>query len=465
MADQTVAETALAGGRIRYELGRPNWEDRRLPDIREPGSTVQIPESGLVDVVILGDGFTSAADFRAALVDWLAAFYTVTVYDLFAGAFRIRALYTPSAEAASTDRDSYYSCSVNDDEVGISEDGNWWSSNDAKGILFRQRLWEAVDSFADVNLRRYSTQLNLGSNHAIGNWLRDIYRNLVVSMLVRTAATPNVSGMARDVPRESPDQGRRVRVAFGANSIHEFSHAFGLLSDEYIDGRGTNSTRSNPATPSVFTLSNLSYTNRDDSVPWLHLAPTGRFRRTASGTEPSPLAGWLWVGGVKHTGVWHAEYRCLMNGRHDNFAFTQVTSNDPTANADGTYTDENGAMLRDTDRFCLWCQEVVVLRILEKTDQLVEPGDPSDPTEQGRAWYVRWVDQLREKYYELVDVDQQVLDAEARYAALNPGRNGEPLWQSDLYIVPRASSTQASRPVPGLADDELYLVLGYAAIP
>ena len=98
----------------------------------------------------------------------------------------------------------------------------------------------------DVNLRRYSVQLDLGSNLAIGNWLRDIYRNLVVSMLVRTAATPNVSGMARDVPREPPDQARGARVAFGANTIHEFSHAFGLLSDEYIDGRGTQSTRSNP---------------------------------------------------------------------------------------------------------------------------------------------------------------------------------------------------------------------------
>jgi hypothetical protein len=465
VADQTITETTLAGGRIHYELGRPNWEDGRLPDIREPGSTVQIPEDRLIDVVILGDGFTTAADFRAALVDWLAEFYTLTVYERFAGAFRIRALYTPSMEAASTDRDSYYGCSVNDDETGISKDDDWWLSNDAKGVRFRHRLWEGVDSFTDVNLRRYSAQLDLGSNLAIGNWLRDIYRNLVVSMLVRTAATPNVSGMARDVPREPPDQARRARVAFGANTIHEFSHAFGLLSDEYIDGRGTQSTRSNPTTPSVFTLSNLSYSNRDDAVPWLHLAPTGRFRRTAGGNEPSPLAGWLWVGGVKHMGVWHAEYHCLMNGKHDNFAFTQVASNDPTANPDGTYTDENGAALRDGDRFCEWCQEVVVLRILEKTDRLVRSDDPSDPTEQGQAWYARWVEELRANYFALLGVEQQVLDAEARYAALNPGRNGEPLWQSDLYSVPRASSTQVSSPVPGLADDESYLMLGYAAIP
>jgi hypothetical protein len=48
--------------------------------------------------------------------------------------------------------------------------------------------------------------------------------------------------------------------------------------------------------------------------------------------------------------------------------FTQVAAEDPTANADGTYTDETGADLRDRERFCLWCQEIVTLRILEKTD-------------------------------------------------------------------------------------------------
>ncbi len=114
MADQTITETALANGRIRYELGRANWVNRRIPDIRQPGSTVQIPESRLIDVVILGDGYTAPADFRAALAGWLAEFYRLPVYDLFAGAFRIRALYTPSTEAASADRHSYYGSSVNE---------------------------------------------------------------------------------------------------------------------------------------------------------------------------------------------------------------------------------------------------------------------------------------------------------------------------------------------------------------
>ena len=42
------------------------------------------------------------------------------------------------------------------------------------------------------------------------------------------------------------------------------------------------------------------------------------------------------------------------------------------------FVDGDGAGLRDDHRFCLWCQEVVTLRILEKTDQLLEDGDPAN---------------------------------------------------------------------------------------
>ena len=215
-----------------------------------------------------------------------------------------------------------------------------------------------------------------------------------------------------------------MHVAVGANEIHEFGHAFGRVADEYINGRDTPETltRVDPATPSVFSISNLRYSNQVDDVPWTHLSPGGWRPRTASGAEPSPVVGWMWVGGVVQRGVWHSEYRCLMNGGHDNFKFTQNAAEDPTANPDGTYTDENGADLRDRDRFCLWCQEVVSLRILEKTDQLLEAGDPSDVTAQGIEWYARWVAELRPNYYEIFDVAAQIADAEARYAALNARR-------------------------------------------
>ena len=63
-------------------------------------------------------------------------------------------------------------------------------------------------------------------------------------------------------------------------------------------------------------------------------------------------------------GAWHSEYKCLMNGSHDNYQFTQL-DNDPTHLADDTI---KGADLRDKTRLCLWCQELVTIRLLEKTD-------------------------------------------------------------------------------------------------
>jgi hypothetical protein len=459
MLDLTISETALSGGRVRYTLGAGNWNTPRIPDIRNPGATVVVPERRLLDVIILGDGFTTATDFRAALEEWLSEFYAIRVYEVFAGALRVRALYTPSREPASSRRDSFYRCKVEPAGEGLEKD-NWWSAGDANGIAFRSALWAGVDTFADANPRRYPLDLEVGTGQAItDDRLRDLYRNLTVAMLVRTDVDEHPSGFTADVARPAPDSTRHVRVAFGANEIHEFSHAFGLLSDEYINGRGsTNTERVNPARKSVFSLSNLSYSDREDEVPWMHLSPGGRELRSAGGDDPSPLVGWLWVGGSLELGVWHSEYRCLMNGSHDNYAFTRDASEDPTANADGTYTDENGEGLRDGDRFCLWCQELTTLRILERTDQLLESGDPDDVTEQGELWYTRWVDRLRDRYWELFDVPAQIAESEARYAALTPGANGEPLWRSDLYAIPRAAP-RTTNPTAPLTDEEVMVLL------
>jgi hypothetical protein len=72
---------------------------------------------------------------------------------------------------------------------------------------------------------------------------------------------------------------------------------------------------------------------------------------------------------------------------------------------------------------------------------------------------------LRGNYYELFDVAQQITEAEARYAALRPGRNTEPLWLSDLYSVPRIAESGSAAPVPPATDEEIFLLTGFAAIP
>ena len=504
MIDTSIVATPLPDGRVSYTLGEPNWAGRRIPDIRRPGETVQIADDRMIDVVILGDGFTTQSQFTTALGAWLTEFSAIDVYATFAGCLRIRALYTPSAQPASSSRDSFYGCLMTSgggaltderdtDGDGEPEEYDWWIADDADGQRFRERFWAGVDTFDIATERRYPLDLDVGADsQAISNRsLRGRYRNLVVSMLVQSSVVatpgnpsgldPDPSGFVREVPRPAPDDDHFVGVAFGAAEIHEFSHAFGLLGDEYINERGATSSRTNPTTASIFTLSNLVYSGTPkseasvdyetptiDETPWLHLSPGGWQTRTAGGQNPPPLLGWLWVGGSSQHRVWHSEYRCLMNGGHENFEFTQVADDDSTAGADQAYdpATDRGADLRDGDRLCLWCQELVTLRILEKTDQFLESGDPVDVTTQGIVWYDRWVHRLRANYYALFDVARQIADNEARYATIFPGRAGEPLWRSDLYAVPTAASVAASTStVPPLSDDEAFVLTVLAALP
>ncbi len=356
---------------------------------------------------------------------------------MYQGAFRVRALYQQSSEFASKNRDSYYRVKVNDDNAGVSS-GSWWLGDSGNGFVFRHRVFEDVDSFADINLRRYPSGLSFGeADTAIGDSLFGMYRNLTVCMLVQTSKGTNIGGWAIQMARPSPNEQHTVRLAVGADTNHEFSHAFGFLSDEYIEGRESQPkpNRSNPTEENILNLSNLSYSAKYSEVPWLHLSPWGRDKRQAAGNEPSPLLGWAWVGGVKHRYVWHSEYQCLMNGQHDNFQYTQVTANDPTAKPDGTYDDDSnsGKNLRDKVRFCLWCQELVVMRILERTDQLQESGDPVNFVDKGKRWYVRWKNEFRKNYWELFDVPQQIKKNESDYASMNVGPAGEALETSDLY--------------------------------
>jgi hypothetical protein len=124
MADTSVvAGASRADGSIPYELGKPNWQTRTIPDIRHPSSTIQIPESRLIDVMILGDGFQTSAEFEAGLRGWIDDFYDLKVYDTFQGAFRIRAVYRRSSQRASSSRDSSIASGRRGDDIVGSRSG------------------------------------------------------------------------------------------------------------------------------------------------------------------------------------------------------------------------------------------------------------------------------------------------------------------------------------------------------
>ena len=139
-----------------------------------------------------------------------------------------------------------------------------------------------------------------------------------------------------------------------------------------------------------------------------------------------------------------------MNGKHENYAYTSDEDEDPTADPpDNCSRFEDGGVdlrWRNPPRYCLWCQEIVVLRILEKTGQLALAGDPASINDRGEVWYSRWIDDGRQRYWDFFNVDKQIADREALYASpnLEPGSLCQlkkadgtylKLQDSDLYHV------------------------------
>jgi hypothetical protein len=477
MADLTVtALDPLTADTIRYEIGRDNWapasEDGHawVPDLlHNAAETVQLADNQIIDVVILGDGYEGEHQFHTQLDAWIADFFGVDVYQRFRGAFRIHALFTQSSEPCSTSRNSHYGVKIDDDGDVARDD--WWNSDSDKGKAFRKKVFDAVDQFS-VNHSVYPDSLDVGgSDTVIHNQLASLYSNLIVMMLARTSDSSNTTGMTRTV-RDRQRNDRWVNVGFGSHSLHEFGHAFAYVEDEYISDRGSHASRSNPGSKNIFTLSNLSFSKRLSKVPWFHVSPFGTLHRQAAGHQPSPIVGWLWRGGESDLDVWHSEYQCLMNGKHENYAFTSNVASDPTTNpvAGCARFVDGGADLRwrNPPRYCLWCQEIVVLRILEKTGQLAQAGDPSSINERGRTWYTRWVDDGRRRYWSFFNVDQQLRDREALYASPNlelgslcqlKRADGTflKLERSDLYQVFAADDTNPGSPPPADDGEELLM--------
>ena len=408
----------------RYVPDDETWDDWWIPHLPDPTKKVVLSDSHRIDVLILGDGYETAEQFEAQLDPWLAAFQAIRVYSTFRGAFRIRALFRASKVPASTKRLSRYRVAIDGD--GQVSDGGWWADDTESDRAFRSRLEADIEALG-FNHRRYPDDLDVGSESetVIHNTIGGMYSNTVVCMLVRTSLKPNASGRTRDI---TLSDGRRVNVAFGADPLHEFGHAFAYLEDEYISKRGTDATRSDPAVRSLFTLSNLTFSHHLDDAVWRHISPWGRIARQAAGDEPVPLIGWLWRGGEQDEKVWHAEYMCLMNGQHKNYRFTTVVADDPT-------TASKGAALRKPE-YCLWCQEIVAARILEKTGRLAADDDPDDVNDRGIHWYGRWRDRWRDLYWDHFGVTDDIVDREAAYAAVTVTTNDgamHRLDESNLY--------------------------------
>jgi len=420
---------------------------RKIPDLVNGGET-ELDWDHIIDIVILGDGYCvydydpndpndpnacpcgdpndpPIAVFTQAAYEWYYTLFGgdpndpnnigIPPYTYFPEAFRVRAVHKRSDVCASPDRESYYRVKIDDARCGVASMDGWWNnSEDDKNYVFRQRLYAAVDGLdPPVNYALLYDGLDDPPEPDPNSCYQEedveffyprdrVYSNLVVAMLVRAeCSSTNVSGCAPCVCRETNCQpnglSERVRVAFAQTRQHEFTHAFAYVLDEYIRDIGDNAYYGNPADPSVFTLWNVSFSNERCDLLWPHLAPGGRYNPDLY----SPI-GRLFMGARCEKGVWHSEYMCLMNGGSNNY--------------ECNFDSGGGHGLKTCYQFCFWCEEVVAVKILEKTGQFIRPGDPSDVDKLGRTWYQLWDSELRDGYYWYFDVPGRIAERNGHYA-------------------------------------------------
>lgn len=422
---------------------------RSIPDLGSTTGTVTLQDSELIDVIILGDGFRSSDQplFEAEVAELYEELFGfglpgIDPYPAFMDAFRVWSVFTESGDYVDeTAGGTYYGLKVNcesddpDNVRGLNDPTN--DADDTVSAPLRSGIETAIGEIA-FNNSSYPSDLNTtvpGDEAPIlHNELAGMYRRMVVVMLVQaqcgtgSVELDTVFAFTRRIIVTDPASGelRWLNVSFGERRLHEFGHAFAYLEDEYIEPRGSwpgghpdwpDRSNPDPADRSVFLLSNLTYSNDRCDLLWPHLAPGSTYN-----PDPRSYIGNLFVGGEQEQGVWHSEYKCLMNGQHKNYR-CDISDTAPNVN------------LRDLDppagvgHLCFWCQELTALRILEKTGELDRLMDvPGDLNFQGEAWYTGWVDTYRDNYHRRFDTASRIRVKDRCYR----GETGTPVEEACL---------------------------------
>lgn len=358
-------------------LGGAQSETPWLPDLHNPGQRVALPVERRIDVLILGDGYTSRARFASDVRQWYKDFSEITPWRQTMGLFRVRGYWTPSESYATPEKHSYYKLPASRAEVG-----------NVYALETRSKIWEIVEA-AQVN-----PTLN-----------RDNYlSHTIVVMLIRTTKNYKPNGKCRVII--APDGKRRVRVGFGNYTHHEFGHALARLTDEYIGSSSLISRKKQPKRISLFSVSNIAHSRDPDVLQWAHLLPGSPLN-----PDKASVIGLLWIGGEVEFNAWHSEPYCLMNGGHDNWNRAKTART---------------GWWRTTERFCFWCEEIAVARLWHRASLL---GDEND----GYVLWKRWETEWRPAYHRAFNVPERLVKRNALYAKNH-------LAGTKLYEFPKKSS-------------------------
>ncbi len=424
-------------GLVLYDVEPVNWSSPSVLTF-DDRKQVALTYDTVIDIILLGEGYldTDQTAFESHLSSWYDNTFAKWPYDQFMNAFRVRGVFTPSESRANAAGDGYYGITLNTADPDNNLVENVKLDLDTSDLGFREQLYNILQFVRDhggLNVRTYPDDLIIARSgddpHKVSkvrsprdsNTYRNLMRNCVVSIAVKNPSGNELSGFYGQViapPSHPIGKHAKIAVAFGRGYQHEFSHAFGLVLDEYIHTRSSLATnRQQPSHQSIFELWNLAYTGKGHQMPWFHLSPSGLYPRSSDSR-----VGQMWKGGRgKEKGVWHSEYRCQMNGGHQNYFFH---TDEDIKTATGTQVF---APLRSS-AFCLWCEEILTIKILEKTDAFLRFDDVlesgGDINKLGNIWYHRWVNELRARYWVDFDLVTRINNREAYY--VNPANHDVP---------------------------------------
>ncbi len=299
----------------------------RIEDIAT-GNPIDLPLERRAQVLMLPEGYTRA-DLDARVFDmdidrWMSEVFLLEPFATFKQAFVIWKINLASnARPAAADpqtADTAFKLPLTADGIGVSRVAPETAT----------ALWNALGD------------LPVASDFSFVRGARNIvaYMHVLDPRLGRAG----LSGITRTVtnPRTAA---QRISLAIALGRAHEFTHAFSLVTDEYIETMNTNPTPNDRTTTSAG-ITNVVASPSCGTLPWRHL-----LRGTTINPGTDQLVGAF---GTAAQG-YHPELKCLMNGTHEN----------------ATVFGGNGN-LRTSDRMCNFCRELTAFRLYERTSILAD---------------------------------------------------------------------------------------------
>jgi len=311
---------------VLEQLGSGDFDD-----IVTGGRVARVPIAKRMHVLLFAEGYTSAdlANFHSDTthvaagmmatndVDrWVAEIFGLDPYARLKEAFVV--WFLPRASTARA--------GMGDTAFDVTVSGGAVTEVNAVAAP----LWDAIDGSGED-----AFPYPLAAGQA---------QNMVAAFMVFDSQRMRAgfSGITTFGLRHPSMMGLTIPAAFGLGHPHEFTHAFGRLSDEYME-------TSNNAPSRTTETSNVVATNSCDMLPWAHLLAGRGINETEGlvGAFGSPELGY------------HSEFKCLMNGTHDN----------------GTFWCAEGDEYRTSltlrpQRFCNFCREIIAFRTFERTGLL-----------------------------------------------------------------------------------------------